>query len=237
MTADELEFERILGLFGEDASLPQRYLRADLRLNDSALTSADILRALNRDAEFWAIASHALHVATFISLHRLFDHGSEGSADRVLRFAGQHVAIFSVAALRERQRQRPTVPAANPPHETRPADLRKLRQEFRRWESIYNARYRPIRTKVIAHKIFVGSSAGDRYADTLIVELHEMCTYLPALHDALSRLYLYGVAPAVEYRALTLEEIRAGVTANEGQRAVVRHADRALASLIGAQRV
>jgi hypothetical protein len=231
MTSDERHFERLLEEFRSAADLPQRYLRADLRLNDRAIQNLDVHRELNRNAEFWAVAANALHLATFVSLHRIFDTDSAGNVYGVLDFAQQHIDLFSKTALATRRQQVDEGSLKSEP-DVRADDLLTLRKEVGRRRRIYDDTYRPIRGKILAHKVLPEAEAQERYASTLIVELHEICTFFPALHDALLRLYMNGVRPVVNCPSLSLEEIRNGATANASQSAVVRHADRIVDSIV-----
>jgi hypothetical protein len=146
--------------------------------------------------EFWAVAANALQLATFISLHRIFDGDSSGNVYALLAFAEKHLRIFSRRALEVRRgpRQGGSLDSA---HEGTADDFLQLKREVGRRRTTYDDKYGPIRGKILAHQVLDGGQAQERYAATLIVELHELCTFFPALHDALWGLYMNGIRPDV----------------------------------------
>jgi hypothetical protein len=232
---EESEFAARLSSFSSEAELPGRFLYADLTMNAMAIENAQIHRALDRDADFWAVASNALHTAMFISLHRLFDSSSQDNADALLALGEERVWIFSRAALaarRARRSQDPSHAWVEDAHEATVDDFRRLRGEVRQRRNIYDLKYRAIRGKVLGHKILSDAETRQRYAATRKDELQEICSFFPALSSALWHLYDNGSSPEVKSQALSVEEIRAGAVAPGVQRLVVKHTERAMRSLV-----
>jgi hypothetical protein len=95
-TGAEREFNRLLTLFGEVAELPGRFLCADITMNAVAIEHSDVHESLDRDAEFWALLSNALHTSVFVTLHRLLDDASAGNVYAVLNCARSNPEMFFV---------------------------------------------------------------------------------------------------------------------------------------------
>jgi hypothetical protein len=95
-TDAERKFNRLLELLGEVAELPGRFLCAELTMNAVAIEHSDVHESLDRNAEFWALASNALHTSVFVTLHRLFDDASAGNVYAVLNCARSNPEMFLV---------------------------------------------------------------------------------------------------------------------------------------------
>jgi len=225
----EQGFADLLESFGQEAGLPQRYFRAELRLNDVAAQKLRVHAALDKNAEFWAIAANALHLATLISLYRLFDTDSIGNVYEILNYGQEHPAIFLRTALARRRQQEKEDPSA---HEATADDFIPLRKDLGRHRTLFDEKYRPIRGKILAHRVLSAAEQREIYASTSVVEVHEICSFFPALHSVLWQLYTNGLRPSLRPYVLSFEQIKAGETVNQGQHAVVRHTDRMLDSLI-----
>jgi hypothetical protein len=231
----ERAFELALDTFGQESDLPGRFILADLTINDVARENSDVLVAVNEDAEFWAIASYALHESVFMALHRLFDTDSAGNVYALINHPDKHREIFSREALGLRKNDAVGNPFdwTRTAHEPSDDDFRMFRKEIGQRRAIYDDVYRPIRGKILAHRIYTGSEAAKRYALTRIDELQGLCAFFPALHRSLFGWYHNGVRPELAVRPTLLAEIRRGATAEGAFRAVVKQTERVMRSIIG----
>jgi len=195
-------------------------------MNDVARGSPAVFEQFNRNAEFWAVVSHSLHTATFIALHRLFDTDSEDNVYSVLAFAEERPEMFSRASLAERRKP---FELPSDVHEASPDDFTKLKKEIGRRRTTYDRVYRPIRGKILAHKVFVGTEIDELYAQTRIDELHELCGFFPAFQRAMFHWFHNGMRPDLDVRTVSVGEIRSGAVAEGVQRLVVQATERALA--------
>ena len=94
-----------------------------------------------------------------------------------------------------------------------------------------DAKYRAIRGKILAHRVFVGAAAVERYALTRKDELNEICACFPSLYQALRQLYDEGIRPEIQQRSFSINEIREGAAAHDVQRLVVLDTEQLLRSL------
>jgi AbiU2 len=230
MANDERTFERMLEDFRQQAGLPGKYFIANVTMDRIAVHNPDVHSALNRDAEFWAVASNALHLSSFIALYRLFDTKSRGNVHAVVRFALQRPSMFSARARNARSQEG----ASTSGYEPTANDFRYLRQQVARRQVLFE-KYRRIRGQVLAHRVLDEVEAAQRYAMTRVDEVQELCLFFPAFHQALLRFYRDGIKPDLSSSTYSAEEVRSGKAANDSQRRVIEHTERALLSLIGSQ--
>ncbi len=210
MTA-ETDFEFELESFRKEEEVAQQYFFAWLGFRDHAGRSEDVLKLLNETPLLWITTHHALLVASFVALGRIFDQKSKHNVDRLLGAASRHPEIFSRAFLGVRKEKSAGIGrtfaveyAANA-YEPTAADFRALRKEIHIQRRIYESRYRDVRDKVFAHK---GLSELDDInallARTNIQEMKAMFSFLYALHEALWELYFNGRKPEIAMRSFEL---------------------------------
>jgi len=165
-TSDELEFTKRLDSFRAEAEAPSQYLYALLTCRELAAIDSRVFNLFNTNADFWNVALNALHSTSFLALHRLFDGDSIDRADDFLLFAIAKRHIFSRDALDARIRSRnggETFPWVADVRNTTEQEIQRLRGEVQRWWKVYDKLYRPIRSKVLAHKILEREEADELF--------------------------------------------------------------------------
>jgi hypothetical protein len=232
-TDAEREFSRLLELLGEVAELPGRFLCADITMNAVAIEHSDVHESLNRNAEFWALASNGLHTCVFVTLHRLLDHASAGNVYAVLNCARSNPEMFSRSALATR-RGGPGAEAAQwaaDAHEATVDDFKRLESEISHRRQVYDRVYRPIRGKILAHRVFVGADESERYAATRVDELLTLCSFFPAFHHAMFHWFHNGGEATLRPTLAAIDAARRVVAGTPAQHAVVKHTERVMESL------
>jgi hypothetical protein len=161
----------------------------------------EILRLLNEAPLFWKTTRHALLLAAFVALGRLFDQNSRHNLDRLLTTASEDLTLFSRAGLAKR-RQAEGMGAAEAAtyvataYEPTVADFRAFRRQVRGWRRTYEARYRDIRDKIFAHKeLSDQTDTRPLFENTNIEEMKRLFAFLHALHTALWELLHNGRRP------------------------------------------
>jgi len=129
-------------------------------INNIASGNKEIYNALNENALSWSIITHSLQNNFFVTIGRLFDtSGDAFSIHAFLRACIDNIDQFGIDALRKRKLlgisgeepdwldgylEEAYVPSVE--------DFQRLRGEISKHQKDYEAIYRPIRNKVIAHK-------------------------------------------------------------------------------------
>jgi hypothetical protein len=220
-------------MLGEVAELPGRFLCADLTMNAVAIEYSEVHESLDQNAEFWALASNALHTSVFVTLHRLLDDASAGNVYAVLHCARSNPEMFSRSALAAR-RGGPAAEAAqwaDDGHEATVDHFKRLESEISRRRKVYDRIYRPIRGKILAHRVFVGADESERYAATRIDELLDLCSFFPAFYHAMFHWFHNGGEPKLRPTLAAIDERRRVVAGTPAQRVVVTHTERVMQSL------
>ena len=232
-TDPEREFNRLLDLLGEVAELPGRFLCADITMNAVAIEHSDVHESLDRNAEFWALASNALHTCVLVTLHRLFDHASAGNVYAVLNCARSKPEMFCRAALAAR-RGGPEAQAAQwaaDAHEATVDDFKRLESEISGRRKVYDRVYRPIRGKILAHRVFVGADDAERYGETHIDKLLKLCSFFPAFYAAMFHWFHNGREPKLRPTLAAIDEARRVVAGTPAQHEVIKHTEHVMQSL------
>jgi hypothetical protein len=231
----ERRFEKALEAFSMEAETPTQYLYAHLTMHAVTAEDAGVVARMDTNPLYWNTVAGALQLSTFVSLHRLFDPDSSCNADSILKMAEENVGMFSRQALAIRVQRcynladaYDWVQAAFEPTED---DFRRLRGEVRSRRNVYDEVYRPIRGRVFAHRIASQDNADRLFAATHIDELQDICTFFPALHEALFDLYFNGQRAVVQTRTISIRDIRAGVKTRGVHKDIVLEAERALRQL------
>jgi len=196
ITAIERQFENALDDFGSEAEIPRLYLSIYETVNDRAVEDDVVHQMLNQHAGFWCLTVNALFESSLVSLHRLFDSDSKRNAARLLTLAEEHIDIFTRPQLARRIQNEHNIEDASDwvraAYEPSLDDFRRLREEVEsRWK-IYKDIYRPIRCRVIAHRVLTDAESLQLFSRTNRTQLQEVCVFFVALHAALSRLYRRG---------------------------------------------
>ncbi|MDF3831445.1 hypothetical protein P3W85_00485 [Cupriavidus basilensis] len=170
-------------------------------INNLAANDTALFQALQRNALSWNLIVHALQIAFFSALGRLFDRDKRSLTART--FISQcEVALsqFSKPALEARRL------ASN--HGVRPdyldgyllgvyepvaADFQALADAIGPWEAVYNTNYQPIRNKLIAHKDVATIGGKDSlFAKTKIEEVEAILEILHQVAAVVEQLFNNG---------------------------------------------
>lgn len=160
------------------------------------------LAILNITPLSWSIIRHSVAVTNLITLHRIFETDEECiSADGLLKTYLNDISIFSTKQLRKRKDPNNENPEwleeyIDYAYEPTEQDIHNLRGELRKRRKIFNEIYRPIRSKLIAHKVkeYVSISQ-ELHSKGSMEEIEELLEFLYALKEALFELYMNGRKP------------------------------------------
>jgi AbiU2 len=210
MMQDEIDFKNELEVYRKEEEVAQQYFFSWLGFRDHAGRSEKVLNLINETPLLWITTHHALLVASFVALGRVFDQHSKHNVDSLLRMAGQRLHIFSKAALAARKEKDGITPQdaqkfAACAYEPSAVDFRSLRREVAKQRRIYESRYRDVRDKVFAHKELADlADINALLAKTNIEEMKFLFSFLYALHDALWELMFNGRKPGIVTRTFEL---------------------------------
>jgi hypothetical protein len=201
--ATETEFERELEIFRTDEENAQQYFFSYLSVRSLAAKDTGVLGVMNTTPLFWITAHHAMLLAAFVALGRIFDQNSEHNLDHLLNVASSDLSIFSKDALRLRKETVVTKQQAaafvEDAHELTSADIRILRSQIAVRRATYETRYRDIRDKVFAHNALPDvEQVHDLLVKTNVDEMKDIFGFLHALYVALDGLLLNGHKPDVK---------------------------------------
>ena len=137
-----------------------QFLFAFLAVHDVAYRRTAVHELLNRAPLFWNTCLAALQTSDFIALGRVSDSDSLHNVNQLLRLAQDNrTQLFSKAALARRKQA-----ASSNAHErlgeylryvAEPSagdDFRRIRKLMARWRRTYEAHYRDVRHRLLAHK-------------------------------------------------------------------------------------
>ena len=163
-----------------------------------------ILTALNITPTSWIIIRHSLQVTFLITLHRLLETDDECvTAEQLLRTCISDMSIFSKDALKLRKDPDNKKPDWLDNYITTAylptvKDMQKLRGELRKRRNTFNNIYRPIRNKLIAHKVIDHIDKSEElYSKTNITEIEDILVFLNALKETMFELYINGKKPDI----------------------------------------
>ena len=97
------EFERELEIFRRDEEEAQQHFFCWLAVRDLAARTANVLGVMNATPLFWLTTHHAMLLAAFVTLGRVFDQDSKHNLDHLMDVAASDLSIFSKHALRLRR--------------------------------------------------------------------------------------------------------------------------------------
>ena len=198
MKSADTAFGRELEVFRSEEETAQQLFFSYLALHNLPANDRDILRLMNEAPLFWITTRHALLLAAFVVLGRLFDQKSRHNLDRLLNLAMKDRQLFSKAGLAKRRQKEGMAAAqaaayAAEAYEPTAADFRILRKQVATRRRIYEARYRDIRDKIFAHKALSNTADTDQlFKKTNIEEMKALFAFLHALHNALWELLFNG---------------------------------------------
>jgi AbiU2 len=236
LTSQGTEFECELEIFRREEEEAQQHFFCWLAVRDLAARNANVLGVMNATPLFWLTTHHAMLLAAFVTLGRVFDQKSEHNLDRLMNVAASDLRIFSKAALQLRKeasmsKQEAAAYVQNA-HALTSADIRCLKKQIAANRVVYEARYREIRNKVFAHNDVPDVAEVNKlFAKTNVNEMKSVFGFLHSLYGALDQLFLNGGKPDVRPYVFRLppHEARPGRMA-PGER-VYREAQTALSQL------
>jgi DNA-binding ferritin-like protein len=170
-------------------------------INNHASADRGIYRGLNEQALSWNILTHSLQITFFVVLGRLFDTDADAfSVHAFLRSCIEDIEQFNKDALRERKLagssgDKPEwldeyVKSAYVPEEK---DFRMMRGELSRRQKQYEAVYRPIRNKVVAHKdAATMDNVEALFGKTDVTEIGELLCFLHQIQETVFQLLHNG---------------------------------------------
>jgi hypothetical protein len=210
MSTQVTDFEEELEVFRTEEEAAQQYFFAYLSVKSLAASDGDVLANMNNTPLFWRTTHHAMVLAAFVALGRIFDQDpkSDHNIDKLMRVTGDSLSLFTKPALAARKvaaglTQQEANQYVVDAHELTTPDVRGLRRQVLQWRRIYEERYRDVRHLVFAHKRDE-EIVEQTLAKTNIDEVKEMLGFLAGLHQALDQLFLNGREPVVQSREFVL---------------------------------
>ncbi|MGO9060275.1 MAG: hypothetical protein ACLQU2_23270 [Candidatus Binataceae bacterium] len=168
--ADELK------IFQEEEAAAQQYFYAYLTVAEMAERDSELLQLIHLHPWFWFSVHHAMLVATFVTLGRIFDPtGSPHRIDKLMKALATNLGEFSADALKARLIEKGRSPEEATQHVARVLDwdsenpatiplaaalidenlkprahaqVRELKKKVERWRTAYKASWADIRKKV-----------------------------------------------------------------------------------------
>jgi hypothetical protein len=116
-------------------------------------------------------------------------------------------------------------------HEATVDDFKRLESEIRRRRTVYDRVYRPIRGKILAHRVFVDADESERYAATHIDELLKLCSFFPAFYAAMFHWFHDGREPKLRPTLAAVDKARRVVAGTPVQHELIKHTERVMQSL------
>jgi hypothetical protein len=197
----EIAFGDELEVFRKEEEVAQQYFFAWLQIRTELTADEKLLDRLNDTPLFWITAHHALLLAAFVALGRVFDQGSSHNVNALLKMASKNKAIFTKDALRVRKIGEGVTPAfaaeyVVDKYEASDADFRDLRREVAKRQRVYEERFRDVRDKIFAHKELADHDEMNALLGRATIdELKSLFGFLHALHEALWQLLVNGRRP------------------------------------------
>lgn len=205
-----MNFEEELEVFRTEEEAAQQYFFAYLSVRSLAAAEENVLINMNTTPLFWRTTHHAMLVAAFVALGRIFDQDpkSDHNIDKLMQATGQNLDLFSKSALVDRKIAAGLKPGeaaryVSDRYELTAADVRDMRKQVSAWRRVYDERYRDVRHMPFAHKRR-DATVEAILAKTNIEEIKDLLGFLAGLHSALDQLYLNGQQPIVHVRKFTL---------------------------------
>jgi hypothetical protein len=204
------EFAEELEIFRTEEEEAQQAFFAYLSVRSLAATDQDVLTNMNNTPLFWLTAHHAMLVAAFLALGRIFDQDpkSDHNINKLMRVTGDSLHLFTKAALLNRKiadglSLDDAKEYVSDAYELTSHDVREMRRLVADWRKIYEERYRDVRHMVFAHKRRQ-EIVQAVLAKTNIDQLKDLFGFLAGLYEALIELHLNGRQPIVNVRQFTL---------------------------------
>jgi hypothetical protein len=203
-------FERELEIFRAEEETAQQYFFSYLSVRNLAGTNAEVLSTMNATPLFWITTHHAMLLATFVALGRIFDQNSKHNIDSLMSVVSKDISTFSMTALAARKQAAALTEAEAATyvvgkHALNAGDLRNLRKQIASWRRVYEARYRDIRHRVFAHKALANlSEVNELLAKAKVDEMKELFAFMSALYTALWEAFHNGEEPVLNAQNFVL---------------------------------
>lgn len=219
-------FEDELEVFRTEEETAQQYFFAYLSVRSLAANDENVLQNMNSTPLFWRTTHHAMLLAAFVALGRIFDQDpkSDHNIDRLMRVTGDNLHLFTRAALAARRvasgamTQKQADEYAVDAYEMTASDVRDLKKQVAHWRRVYEDKYRDVRHFVFAHKK-KKETVEQVLARTDIEEIKQFFGFLAGLYQALDQLYLNGRRPIVRVRVFALPPKSGASSMSPGERA------------------
>ncbi len=200
MTPDK-KFAAELETFRKEQAIGQQYFFSWLQIRTEFGKDQKLLDRINETPLFWITTHHALLLAAFVALGRIFDQSSPHNVDSLLRVAIDNRQIFTRQALQARRIRDGLDPefAAEyvaDKYEPTATDFRQLRAEVGKRRKVYAARFKDVRDKIYAHRqISDLDGINALLAKARLDEMQAIFGFLHALNEALWELFNNGRQP------------------------------------------
>jgi hypothetical protein len=212
----DVAFRDELEVFRKEEEVAQQYFFAWLQIRTELANNEKLLDRINDTPLFWITTHHALLLAAFVALGRVFDQGSRHNVDALLRMASEHQHIFTRKSLEARKIREGIAPEAaadyaHDKYEFKASDFRALRAEVNKQRKLYETSFRDVRDKIFAHKELSDSEEMNALlAKARIDDLKSVFAFLHALHTALWELLYNGRAPTLDIPVFVLPPDKGG---------------------------
>jgi hypothetical protein len=204
MPLHDTTFERELEVYRTEVDTGAQVFYTYQAIYSLARRDALVRRLLESAWLFWRTNLRGLQVEVFMALGRMFDQRSEHNVDTVLRLAQQAPEVFSREELGWRKQRDGSGSFEwlddylSRAHEPTPDDWRRLRRHVNKWRMVYQAKIKPVRDKVFAHKeVIEAADINALFAQVDARELQRMFAFLRSLHEALWQLLFNGRKPVL----------------------------------------
>jgi hypothetical protein len=155
---DELE------LFRTEEEVAQQYFFCYLSVRTLAAAEPEVLKTINATPLFWITTHHAMLLAAFVALGRIFDQDKKSvhNIDKLIKAVSDDLPGFTHPALAIRKQAgglsaEDAAAYVQGTYELTPTDVRDIRKEVAHWRRVYEARYRDIRHGVFSHRAYSSS--------------------------------------------------------------------------------
>jgi len=207
VSSPEAEFTERLEAFHRQVDEAAQFLYVVETVNERARMNRRTFNAINLTPGFWRTVAGGMQMSAIIAVGRMFAAGARGkgkpqhSVDTLLRFAVEHLEMFSTDALSARKRRAGVSPDPRPAsgeraYVPRVKDLHRLGARLRSHRRVYQSEFADIRNLDLAHTVVIGySDRSELYARTRRKDLQRMIVRLTQIHDALWQLFNNGLKP------------------------------------------
>lgn len=218
-------FEEELEIFRTEEESAQQHFFAFLSVRTLAGTDEGVLRNMNSTPLFWRTTHHAMLLAAFVTLGRIFDQDakSDHNIDKLMRVTNDNLHLLTKSGLAARRVASGSMTPAEANRYAADAydmtvqDVRDLKKQVAHWRRLYEDKYRDVRHFVFAHKK-TQSTVEQVLARTNIEEVKQLFGFLAGVYQALDQLYINGRRPVVQVRTFELPPNSRASSMSPGER-------------------